>query len=248
MPIIQTTRQLIRRVTMEPLQNAETLVGKRLPKWMVFRVSWPSSKLIWSFFAVGLICLWITARVSILRAVGHVLIVDEPLRQANLIVVPGWTGDAGAIEAADLIRQGIATEVAVMLNPPDTSVRELVRRGVLGASPADWTVSLLKRLGASSVTLIYCNDGTSAETTCLTAWLGSHDVHSIVVVTLPDHARRLKRLLDRSSRGHGITSIVHVTRYSDFNPDSWWQTRAGLRTGIVESEKLLLDVAMHPFN
>ena len=35
-------------------------------------------------------------------------------------------------------------------------------------------------------------------------------------------------------------------RYSDFDPDRWWQTREGTRTGIIEMQKLLLDVVRYP--
>jgi hypothetical protein len=205
------------------------------------------SKAFGSLLFVGLICLCIAVRSSVLRFIGHALVVDEPLRHVDLIVVPGWTQDAGDIEAADLVHRGIATEVVVLLNLPEPSNRELVRRGVLRAAD-NWTVSLLHKLGALTVTPIDLGNGTKAEMARLPAWLDSHHVSSIVVVTLPDHARRVRRLLDRSLRGHDITAIVHPTRYSDFHPDSWWQTRTGLRTGIEESEKLLLDLAMHPFN
>jgi hypothetical protein len=65
-------------------------------------------------------------------------------------------------------------------------------------------------------------------------------------VTSTDHSRRLARVLRRSMRGHQTKVVVYPSRYSDFNPDRWWRTRQGLRTGIVESQKLLLDIVLHP--
>lgn len=197
---------------------------------------------------IGLISIGIAVRFSILRMIGHALVIDELPRRVDVIVVPGWTGDAGAIEAADLVRRGIASDVAVVLNPPDASDRELIRRNVLHAAADNWTVSLLHQLGVANVTPIDFGNGTQAEMMSLAAWLDSHQVHSILVVTLPDHARRVRRLLDRSLRGHGVTAVVHSTQYSDFHPDTWWKTRSGLRTGIEESEKLFLDLVAHPFN
>jgi hypothetical protein len=41
--------------------------------------------------------------------------------------------------------------------------------------------------------------------------------------------------------------MVRYTRWSPFDPDSWWQTRDGQRTQITESEKLLVDILRHPF-
>jgi hypothetical protein len=40
---------------------------------------------------------------------------------------------------------------------------------------------------------------------------------------------------------------VRTTRYSNFDPDHWFETRWGMRTGVTELEKLILDVARHPF-
>jgi hypothetical protein len=42
--------------------------------------------------------------------------------------------------------------------------------------------------------------------------------------------------------------IVRPARYSQFDPDGWWDTRGGLRTGIVEIQKLVLDVVRHPIS
>ena len=49
-------------------------------------------------------------------------------------------------------------------------------------------------------------------------------------------------------KGRPVTVRVHSSRYARFDPDRWWQTRTGLRTGIVELQKLLLDIARHPFS
>jgi hypothetical protein len=39
-----------------------------------------------------------------------------------------------------------------------------------------------------------------------------------------------------------------VPYYSEFDPDRWWQTRDGARIGLVELQKLLLDLARHPIS
>jgi hypothetical protein len=54
-------------------------------------------------------------RGSILRAVGWVLVVDQPVGPADMIVVPEWAGAAGAIEASDLFHRGLAHRVGLQL-------------------------------------------------------------------------------------------------------------------------------------
>jgi hypothetical protein len=42
--------------------------------------------------------------------------------------------------------------------------------------------------------------------------------------------------------------IVRSTRYDPFDPDRWWQTRDGVRTELIELEKLLVEVVRHPLS
>jgi hypothetical protein len=57
----------------------------------------------------------------------------------------------------------------------------------------------------------------------------------------------MRRVLGRAMKGHTTRVTVRGSRYSPFSPDSWWHARDTRRTGIVEMEKLLLDVVQHPF-
>ncbi len=49
-------------------------------------------------------------------------------------------------------------------------------------------------------------------------------------------------------KGHAAHVTVQAERYSSFDPDRWWETRTGIRTEIIEFEKLVLDVVLHPFS
>jgi hypothetical protein len=48
--------------------------------------------------------------------------------------------------------------------------------------------------------------------------------------------------------GHAVHVTVQAEHYSSFDPDRWWETRTGIRTEIIELEKLVLDVVLHPFS
>jgi hypothetical protein len=88
--------------------------------------------------------------------------------------------------------------------------------------------------------------GTEDQARVLPPWCDERGFRSVVVVTETDHSRRLRRALRRSMKGHRTAVAVRASRYSEFDPDRWWQTRSGARTGIVELQKLLLDVVRHP--
>ena len=82
----------------------------------------------------------------------------------------------------------------------------------------------------------------------LSAWCDQHRFRSIVFVAKREHSRRLRRVLDRVMKGHPTRVTVQPARYSSFDPDRWWETRGGVRTEIVELQKLVLEAILHPMS
>ena len=188
-------------------------------------------------------------RTPILRAAGRALVVDEPVEPSDVIVVTVDAGLAGVLEAADLIRNGTATRVAILADPPETTERELMRRGVPYEDAAARSIRQLQALGVTTIERISNSvNGTEDEGPVLSDWCNQRQIRSVVVVTSSDHSRRLRRVLHRAMEGHQTNVRVRFARYSLFDPDRWWQTRAGTRTEIIEIEKLLLDFARHPIS
>jgi hypothetical protein len=188
-------------------------------------------------------------RTATLPTMGRALVVDEPVESADIIVVPQWAGGAGAIDAADLVYHGIAGRVAVLLEPQTPAERELIRRGISYHDQTTDLVQLLHTLGVAKVEVIPDPAaGTQAEAQVLLSWCDRHQFHSIVVVSAPDHSRRLRRALHRALLGHPTNVIVRSARYSTFDPNRWWETRDGIRIEIVELQKLLVDVVRHPMS
>ena len=69
-------------------------------------------------------------REPILRAAGWALVVNEPVASADIIVLSVNSGPAGALEAADLVQNGISKRVAVFTDPPSEEDQEFIRRGL----------------------------------------------------------------------------------------------------------------------
>jgi hypothetical protein len=88
--------------------------------------------------------------------------------------------------------------------------------------------------------------GTEGEGQVLPGWCDEHDFHSVVFVAAPDHSRRTKRVLDRTMRAHATRITIRPAHYSSFDPERWWETRTGARTAIIELQKLVFDVVLHP--
>jgi len=185
----------------------------------------------------------------ILAAAGQTLVIQESLAKADVIVVAIDADGAGALEAADLVQRGVCAQVAVFNDPPSEVDREFLRRDLPYEDRAAISTRQLHALGVQTVERIPRNTtGSEQEGDILPDWSEKHGYHTVILVTSSDHSRRLNRILRRSVHGDKVRVIVQGSRYSEFNPDSWWKTREGVREGIVEFEKLVLDFVRHPFS
>ena len=243
------------RLTTPPSSNdnrlpaGQTYADPRLMNWSVNLRRWR-----WGKLAVPvLLALSLLAMISIravrepiLRVAGALLVVDEAIAPVDLIVLSLDSGGAGVLEAADLVKSGIATRVAVFPDPPTADDIEFIRRGLPYEDGSARQIRQLASLGIMDVIQISPVNGTEAEGQVLPSWCDEQHFRSIVVVATSDHTRRLRRVLDRAMKGHPTHVIVRSARFSNFDPNRWWETRSGVRTAIVEFQKLLLDVALHP--
>jgi uncharacterized SAM-binding protein YcdF (DUF218 family) len=212
----------------------------RWPRWAPILVAIALS----AFSIVSILSL----RDPVLQAAGWALVVNEPVVPADIIVLSLDSGGAGALEAADLVQSGISKRVAVFMDPPSGVDHEFIRRGIPYEDAGARQIRQLTSLGVTDVVQISRIDGTEGEAQALPLWCDKHQLRSIVVVATKDHSRRLRRVLDRVMRGRPTRVTVESARYSSFDPDRWWKTRGGVRTEIVELQKLLLDVVLHPMS
>jgi uncharacterized SAM-binding protein YcdF (DUF218 family) len=187
-------------------------------------------------------------REPVLRGAGWALVVkDEPVAPADVIVLSIDSGGAGSLEAADLVHSGVSTRVAVFHDPPSGEDLELIRRGLPYEDAGARQIRQLKMLGVTDVTEIARVDGTESEGRILAQWADQQQLGSMVVVTTKDHSRRTRRVLGRAMKDHPTQVTIRAARYSSFDPDRWWESRNGVRTAIFELQKLLLDFVRHPF-
>jgi hypothetical protein len=188
-------------------------------------------------------------RVAALRALGHALVVNDPMAAADVIVVSVDAGSAGVIEAADLVRSGMSATVAVFAEPPDPADLEFARREIPHRDRAAQSLEELQLLGVTNAIRIATPvDGTTAEGRVLSTWLDERGFRSVIVITAPDHARRTRRVLRRALENRSTVVLVRPSRYADFDANAWWHTRTGVRTEIIELQKLLLDILAHPLS
>ena len=220
---------------------------RALPVHGTFGWSWPATILAALALATIATAAIRPLRELVLRAAGWALVVkSEPVAPFDMIVLSIDSDGAGALEAADLVHSGISKRVAVFRDPPSGEDFEFIRRGLPYEDAGAREICQLAMLGVTDVVKISRVDGTESEGQVLPQWSDEQHLKSIMVVSTKDHSRRLLRVLERAMRGHPTQVTVRPARYSSFDPDRWWETRGGVRTEIVELQKLLLDVVRHP--
>src|SRR3984893_5024287 len=185
----------------------------------------------------------------VLRAAGWALVVNERVAPADIVVISIDSAGAGALEAADLVQSGIATRVAVFSDPPSGEDHEFIRRGLPYEDAGATQIRQLRWLGVTDVVQIPRTEvGTEGEGQVLPPWCDQHQFRSIVFVSASDHSRRLRRVLDRGMKEHLTRVTIQPGRYSSFSPARGWETRDGVRTEVVEFQKLVLDVVLPPMS
>ena len=152
----------------------------------------------------------------------------------------------GRLEAADLVQRGVSKRIVVFEDPLSREASEFVRRGLPYEDEGARQIRQLRTLGVMDVVQISQVNGTEDEGLVLPQWIDEQHLRSIVVVAAKDHSRRVRRVLDRALKGHPTRVTVQAARYSSFDPDKWWETRSDIRREIIELQKLLLDIVLHP--
>jgi hypothetical protein len=216
------------------------------PSMISRRHKWPLILMVVAFGAFATVAVS-HLRVPILRAAGWALVANDPVTSADIIVISADAGPAGALQAADLVQGGIASRVAVFTDPPSGEDLEFIRRGLPFEDVSVRQIRRLSSLGVTDVVRIpRTQAGTEGESQVLPLWCDQYEFRSIVFVAARDRSRRIRRVLDRVMKGHPTRVTVQPARYSNFDPDRWWETRTGIRKEIIEFQELALDVVSHP--
>jgi hypothetical protein len=197
--------------------------------------------------AITLIAVAPPSRDVVLQSLGQMLVISDTIEHAEIAIVTTEDALAGALELADLFHEHVVDRVGYLVPRVSRSDAEMSRRGVRMTDSTD----ILTRLGVPSnliVPIAAGEGGTNDGSKALAAWCTTHQIRRLIVVTSPDHSRRVRRTLSRSFGRERPTILIRSSRFSEFRPDTWWQSRPTLRTGLMELEHLVLDFVQHPLN
>ena len=201
-------------------------------KWVVFLV----------LVVYALISLY---RGPILQALGGFLVVEDPLRKADMIVCLMGRPVERGLAAADLFQEGLAPKVFFAREKAPDGYDLLKERDVRYPLSRD----LLKMvLEASGVPPSACDgvdrvvDSTRDEAALVRDVCSKAGYHAVIVVTSPTHTRRAGSIFRRALEDTGIEVMVAASKYSGFRAADWWRTERYVESVVLEYQKLFYEM------
>lgn len=160
-----------------------------------------------------------TGLLLLLAAVGHFLVVDDPLEPADAIVVLA-VREPRAREAAALYHRGLAPRVVLAYDRQrhDAQARALFTAAV----PATAIVRHTRPVG-----------NTREELQAAFEYAREQGFRRVILVTSAYHTRRVALIWRQVARGQ-MPAVVHATPYERFEPYFWWASKTQLRLGLHE--------------
>ncbi len=180
----------------------------------------------------GLVCLVLIY--ALLVGLGHYLVVADPLHDANAIVV--LSGDSGGrmIETASLFKEHFAEVVILTLTdqPSDNGEIEVPSNQAKRLDALDQ--------GIPSDALLFTkvqSSSTVDEAKAVLSLMNEKNLSSCIIVTDPFHSRRTRMVFNDVFKGSGITVMVHPVSGHWYHASTWFLSRRGWNTTLLEYAK-----------
>ena len=172
---------------------------------------------------------------------GTFLAKEDPLQQADAILVLSGTVIARPLEGANLYLAGYAPLIVLSQDEPPIGVPALAERGILFVSRATRAHSVFRQLGIPNEAIIVperIHTNTAAEAVTLREIAVRERWNRVIVVSSTYHLRRAAFALRRELRGTDVQVLMHRTPYQGFEPAQWWRQRRDIRAVVDELTRL----------
>lgn len=175
-----------------------------------------------------------------LSRLGAWLVVEDPLQQADAIVVLGGTMYERQLEAVDLFTSGYAPRIFVLREIQDWGEVELIKRGVPYVKPVDIQIDTMVKVGVprDAIGILEPANSTAQEADHVHDLVTAQRLSRVIVVTSKQHTRRARLVMNRRMRNTGAQVIVRASRYDREDVEHFWRDRGTLRFTLFETQRL----------
>ena len=181
---------------------------------------------------LGAVLYWL--RAPIMQGVATAWIVDDPLTNADVIVVLGGGPSTRPFEAARLYHQHWAPRILVM-QPRADSTTELG----LTKRESELLKQILVRQEVPEAAVLIAADevmSTYEEALAMRNWVATNRIQTAIVVTDVFHARRARWVFRKQLRPTGVRVLVRALPVREYTTENWWQREQGI--AALQSEIL----------
>jgi uncharacterized SAM-binding protein YcdF (DUF218 family) len=191
----------------------------------------------------------ILAGVLAFRGVGRWLVREDPLAHADAIVVLSGGMPYRAEGAVDVYRQGYAPEVWVTRSAGPG--RALTAMGIHFVGDEEYSRDVLIHDGVPSAAIGILPDeivDTEQEVEEISREMRDAHKSSVIIVTSPEHTRRVRALWRRLAGPHQ-KAIVRAVAEDPFDRDHWWRNTRDAYSVVRELLGLLnarAGLPVHP--
>ncbi len=202
--------------------------GSGILKWIIFLL----------FIGYAVISYY---RVPILTALGDYLILEHPLKKADLIVCTPGPPLEQSLTAAELYQRGLAPRIFIPQETAPDGLDILKEKGGRYPEGCGLIMATLKSLNVpESAWSIGTRavDSVREEAEELHKWLLQEGGSSMIVVTSPSRARSTYRIFKKVLDGKKVEIMIAPSRYAGFKADSWWKRDRYISDVIIEYQKL----------
>jgi uncharacterized SAM-binding protein YcdF (DUF218 family) len=176
----------------------------------------------------------IFAAAVILTGIGAILVIADPVKQADAAVILSG-GDKSRMQEAislyneKIVRTIILTETGSKVTGFDTDYSFEQRLALMDADIPSSAILITPKH----------SDSTQDEARAVLSLLGNDNTHDIIVVTDSYHTLRTRLIWRDIFKNSGINIIVRPDRGSWYKSSTWWLRKDGWEATILEYAKLL---------
>lgn len=162
-----------------------------------------------------------------LRLIGRALVVEDALAPADAVVVVAGGSPTREATAAGLYRRGLAPLIVLSKDFTPDRVRQLIVLGVRRLDFQEEARLVLHKHGVppdAIVALAVPVKTTETELRLVAEAARARGWRRVILVTSPQHSRRVKLVWTRESSG-SVEGLIALVKEDDFPGDGWWRKR-----------------------
>jgi uncharacterized SAM-binding protein YcdF (DUF218 family) len=161
--------------------------------------------------------------VILLLGVGRWLVVEDPLENAQAIVVLSGGMPVRAIEAAKLYRAGYAPVVWLTRNPQVQNALAPMGIHFVGEEVYSYRVLMHEGVPPEAIRVLpEAIVNTADEMNAVATELSRENAHTVIFVTTKAHTRRVRTLWKKIG-SRQARAVVRAASGDPFQPGHWWR-------------------------